>query len=98
MPRVAYRKAGLAVILIFLAACTGALRSSALGQECSNGLASAYEELRTAETNGFGGTVEWTKAASLLAAAKVQYEFEHYPNCIEKVNRGRAYIRSAQAG
>ncbi len=98
MPRVAYRAAGLALILMFLAACTGVPKSSSLGQQCARGLDTAYAELRSAETNGFGGSVEWSKAASLLTAAKVQYEFEHYPNCIEKVNRARGYIRSAQAG
>lgn len=97
MPRLASDKAGLALTLLLLAACTGVPKSSPQGQQCSRGLAAAYEELRSAETNGLGDTVEWTKASSLLAAAKVQYEFEHYPNCIEKVNRARTYIKSAQA-
>lgn len=98
MPRVAYRAVGLTFVFMLLAACTGVPKSSAQGQQCSRGLDTAYAELRTAKTNGLGGTVEWSKAASLLSAAKVQYEFEHYPNCIEKVNRARGYIRSAQAG
>ena len=39
-----------------------------------------------------------TKAASLLAAAKVQEQFEEYTNCIEKVNRAREHIRQARRG
>lgn len=89
---------GFALILALVAACTGVPKSSASGKQCSRGLDEAHDELTSAEAKGFSGTVEWTKAASLLTAAKVQYEFEHYPNCIEKVERARRYIRSAQGG
>ncbi len=97
MPRATFREVGLALTLMLLAACTGVPKSSGSGQQCRRGLDTAYEELRSAEANGLGGTVEWTKAASLLGAAKVQYEFEHYPNCIEKVNRARVYIKNAHS-
>lgn len=62
---------------------------------CSEGIDVGYEELRDAEARGLSGTVHWTKAASLLGAAKVQYEFDRYPNCIDKVKRARALIRRA---
>ncbi len=91
------RAASLALISTLLAACSGD-PGGAMARQCSAGLDSAYEELTTAETHGFGGTVEWTKAASLLTAAKVQYEFEKYPNCIDKVGRARAYIKRAGGG
>ncbi|MEM7169021.1 MAG: hypothetical protein AAF530_02555 [Pseudomonadota bacterium] len=77
-------------------ACSGN-PSGALAKECSGGLSTAYSELEAAKVNGFGGTVNITKAGSLLAAAKIQYEFEKYPNCIDKVNRARVYIKEAQA-
>ncbi len=83
--------------LFLLSACSGNTNSS-LAQQCSNGLDRAYNELSIAEADGFSGTVAWTKAASLLTAAKVQYEFEHYPNCIEKVGRARAYIAQSKGG
>lgn len=88
---------GLAVVALISSiavACAGNPHS-ALAEQCSNGLSTAYDELSAAEANGFSGAVEWTKAASLLTAAKVQYEFEKYPNCIDKVNRARAYILRA---
>ncbi len=78
--------------------CTGNLKSSQQGRQCSQGLDAAYGELRAARAEGLGDTMELTKAAGLLTAAKVQYEFEHYPNCIDKVRRARLYIKSAREG
>ena len=80
-----------------LAACAGN-PGGPLAQRCSSGLDEAYRELDIAKANGFDETVDWVKATSLLAAAKVQYEFEHYPNCIEKVNRARVYIDRSKGG
>jgi len=60
--------------------------------QCENGLNVAYKELDMAKANGFDATVEYSKAASLLGAAKIQSEFGKYPNCIDKVQRARAYI------
>ena len=59
---------------------------------CESGLRQAYHELNAAKSKGLGGTWEATKAATLLAGAKVQSEFGKYPNCIDKVRRARAYI------
>ncbi len=86
-----------ALALLLAVACTGN-PGGPLAQECSSGLSAASSELRSAKADGFGGTVDWTKAASLLTAAKVQYEFEHYPNCIDKVKRARVYIERARGG
>lgn len=66
------------------------------GVTCANGLKSANRELKIARTKGFGGTVAYGKAATLLAAAKVQQQFDRYPNCIEKVGRARSYIRQSR--
>ena len=59
---------------------------------CEGGLRRAYHELNAAKAKGLGGTWEVTKAATLLAGAKIQSEFGKYPNCIEKVRRARAFI------
>ena len=94
------RKSGTALILfgsLFLTACAGN-PNSGQAAACRDGLSAAYKELSVAETEGFGGSVDYTKAAGLLTAAKVQYEFEKYPNCINKVQRARAYIRSSKGG
>jgi hypothetical protein len=84
-------------VTLSLAACAGN-PNSGQAQACESGLSTAYNELDAAEAEGFGGTVDYTKAASLLAAAKIQSEFEKYPNCIDKVARARAYIRSSKGG
>ena len=56
----------------------------------------AHVELHFAKAKGFSGTVDWTKAASLLSAASIQQEFGKYPNCVDKVRRARYYIEQSQ--
>ena len=81
---------------VSLGGCAGNPTSD-VAKQCRDGLAVAYQELDFAKAKGFEGTVEYTKAAGLLTAAKVQQEFGKYPNCVEKVDRARAFIRlSAQ--
>jgi len=71
--------------------------NASLARKCEQGLSIAYKELDFAKAKGFEGTVEYTKAAGLLSAAKIQFEFEKYPNCIDKVQRARAFIAESQA-
>ena len=84
-------------ILFFLTltACAGNPNSS-IALQCERGLKTAYQELDLAKAKGFDGTVEYTKAAALLGAAKIQKEFGKYPNCIDKVRRAREYIKVSQ--
>ena len=82
----------LVALVAIIAGCAGN-PSSSLAQQCHDGLAVANKELNFAKAKGLDGTVEYTKAASLLGAAKIQSEFGKYPNCIDKVRRARAYIR-----
>jgi len=75
---------------VLLVGCAGN-PDSPQARECRNGLSVAYKELDAAR--GKSGAVDFAKAVSLLTAAKIQLEFEKYPNCIDKVKRARAYIR-----
>ena len=77
-------------------ACSGPPKNIELAEQCENGLKTAYQELDFAKAKGFGGTVDWTKAASLLSAASIQQEFGKYPNCVDKVRRARYYIAQSQ--
>lgn len=77
-------------------ACSGPPKNAALAEQCENGLKTAYQELDFAKAKGFDGTVDWTKAASLLSAASIQQEFGKYPNCVDKVRRARYYIAQSQ--
>lgn len=85
----------LVALVVVIAGCAGNPASS-LAQQCHDGLAIANKELNYAKTKGLDGTVEYTKAASLLGAAKIQSEFGKYPNCIDKVRRARAFIRMSK--
>lgn len=89
--------AGLLSLGLLLGACSGKA-SQAQINACKNGLSQAYSEFEQAKADGFGGAVAMTKAGSLLSAAKIQQQFEKYPNCIDKVNRARHYIRQARNG
>ena len=70
--------------------------SSRLALQCQDGLKVANKELDFAKAKGFSGTVEYTKAATLLTGAAIQYEFGKYPNCIDKVKRARRFIKNSQ--
>lgn len=89
------RKPRISAVLIAaaipLVACSGRVNTD-LARQCSEGLNIAYAELEQAKVNGFGDTVTWSKAASLLSAASIQKQFEKYPNCVDKVRRARAYL------
>jgi hypothetical protein len=78
-----------------LAGCSGHPQSD-LAAECERGLDAGFAELERAKARGLDGTVDWGKAAALLSAAKVQRQFEKYPNCIEKVGRARVYLKGSQ--
>ena len=49
--------------------------------------------MNQAEADGFSGALTWSKAASLLGAAKIQQQFEEYQNCVLKVQKARRYLR-----
>lgn len=89
--------AGMLSLALALAACSGNT-SIAQANACESGISQAYDEFERAESDGFGGAVDMTKAASLLSAAKIQEQFEKYPNCIDKVKRARHYIAKARGG
>ena len=86
----------LPVILgLSLAACGGRI-ATPVGQECAEGLRIANQELDEAKVKGFSGSIQWIKAANLLAGANVQEQFEKYESCADKVRRARIYIQEAQ--
>ena len=93
-----YKNSMITLILgasIALSGCAGAPRSQSQANECQHGLTQAYKELDAAKAKGFSGAADYTKAASLLTAAKIQQQFNKYPNCINKVKRARYYIEES---
>lgn len=85
----------LAATAITLSACAGAQKLHS-ADACSRAIDLAYQELNFAKSNGFAGTVEYTKALSLLTAAKTQQTFEAYDGCVSKSEKARYYIKQSQ--
>lgn len=79
-------------------ALTGCAGKTMYRETCANQLDAAWKELSIAEAEGFAGTVSYSKALSLLTAAKTQQQFEAYEGCTSKSERARFYIRESRAG
>lgn len=84
------------LLTIFLISGCEVNPASQSARQCNDGVKQAYKELNIAKVNGFSGTVEYTKAATLLTGASIQYEFGKYNNCINKVQRARRFIKNSQ--
>jgi len=78
-----------------LAGCAGKTQNR---DGCAHQLDAAWQELDLAKAEGFAGTVSYSKALSLITAAKTQQQFEAYDGCLKKAERARYYIRESRAG
>ena len=85
----------LPLLVVLLAGCAG---KTAYRDSCAAELDAAWKEQSLAEAEGFAGTVSYSKALSLLTAAKTQQQFEAYEGCVSKAERARFYIRESRAG
>jgi uncharacterized protein YceK len=90
-----YRSLLLAVAVAALASGCSSQIGSDIAQQCTEELSAANAELDKAQADGFGGAVSVTKAASLIAAAAIQKQFEKYEGCLDKAQRARAFIADA---
>jgi len=84
------------VLSLFLIAGCQTNPSSPAAKQCLYLLKKAEQELSIAKSKGLSGTVEITKAATLITGANIQYEFGKYPNCIDKAKRARKFIKQSQ--
>ena len=80
-----------------LVACAGAPKVESAAT-CRNALDVAYKELSFAESEGFAGTVNYSKAASLLTAAKTNQTIESYDACVKNATKARYYIAESKKG
>ncbi|SFW34498.1 hypothetical protein SAMN03159511_2591 [Pseudomonas sp. NFACC19-2] len=85
-------------LLLLAVVLTGCAGKTVYRETCANQLDAAWKELSIAEAEGFAGTVSYSKALSLLTAAKTQQQFEAYEGCTSKAERARFYIRESRAG
>lgn len=83
---------------LLLVGCAGQPQQGRADLACNRGIATAYDELSFARSQGFSGSVAWSKAASLLGSAKVLEQVENYTQCIDNVEKARFYIRQSQGG
>jgi len=91
----ALKTIALVTALVFLSACAGRMDGRV---QCDNLVDAAWKELDLAKAQGLDGTVSYTKAASLIAAAKGQQVIERFPSCINKARRASVYIAQSRAG
>ncbi|GLZ88882.1 hypothetical protein Pres01_49330 [Metapseudomonas resinovorans] len=83
------------LIALLLVGCAG---NTAHRSSCASELDAAWQELDLAKAEGFSGTVSYSKALSLLTAAKTQQQFEAFEGCTNKAEKARFYIRESRAG
>ena len=91
----ALRPLCLALALV-AAACSGEPGEVARGPACADGLAVAERDLETARAQGFGESVAYARAASLIGAARIQQGFGEYENCVLKAREAREYLRQVR--
>lgn len=85
----------LPVLVLVLSGCAG---KTAYRNSCATQLDAAWHELDIAKAEGFAGSVSYSKAISLLTAAKTQQQFEAFEGCAQKAEKARFYIRESRAG
>ncbi|MFZ6049603.1 hypothetical protein ACFW0H_26200 [Pseudomonas sp. CR3202] len=85
----------LPLITLLLVGCAG---KTVHRDSCATEIDAAWQELDLAKAEGFSGTVSYSKALSLLTAAKTQQQFEAFEGCTDKAAKARFYIRESRAG
>lgn len=83
-------------VAVLSSGCASTHPNPDAAKQCEEGIAAADAEFNQAQAEGFGAALEMMKASALINAARVQKEFGKYPNCVDKVERARAYIADAK--
>ena len=80
---------------LLLVACTA---KTAYRSSCASESDAAWKELSLAKAKGFGGTVSYAKAVSLLTAARTMQTVENFDACYSNAKDAREYIRRSYQG
>lgn len=80
---------------LLLVGCSG---TTVNRDSCANELNAAWRELDLAKAEGFAGTVSYSKALTLITAAKTQQQVEAYNGCLSKASKARFYIKESRSG
>lgn len=80
---------------LLLVGCSG---TTVNRDSCASELNAAWKELDLAKAEGFAGTVSYSKALTLITAAKTEQQVESYGGCLDKATKARYYIKESRAG
>ncbi|MEX0693027.1 MAG: hypothetical protein WD075_01155 [Rhodospirillales bacterium] len=78
-----------------LSGCTDA-GDRGLGPDCESRLTAAENELGHAKANSIGKSIDWARAAALIAAARTQQQFDEFQNCVIKADSARKIIAESR--
>lgn len=67
-----------------------------LGPTCEARLNAAENELSQAKANSVGKSIDWARAATLIAAARTQQQFDEFQNCVIKADNARKIIAESK--
>lgn len=81
----------LMLVSVLVTAC--AVPNLKLAAKCEHLLTLAEKELDLAKSKGFTSSISLTKAGALIGAARIQQQFDKYPNCINKAERARNHVK-----
>lgn len=79
-----------------LTACSAT--PSSYRSTCASEVDAAWDELSIAKAAGFAGGVSYTKALSLITAARSMQTVENFDGCYKNASKARFYIQESKAG
>lgn len=85
----------LVVIIASLSACAG---KTQFRSACDKEVEAAWSELSIAKADGFSGTLSYTKAFSLITAARAKQAVENFNGCYNSAKDARFYILQSRKG
>ncbi len=83
------------IVLLSITACAG---KTQFRSACDKEIEAAWSELSIAKADGFSGTISYTKAFSLITAARTMQTVENFDACYNNAKDARFYIRQSRQG
>jgi hypothetical protein len=84
--------------LYFSLLLTACATQPEMRSSCAHESDAAWKELSLAKAKGFGGTVSYAKALSLLTAARTMQVAENFDACYNNAKDAREYISNSYKG
>ena len=85
-------------VIIVCMSITSCANKTTYRSSCAAETDAAWSELSIAKTKGFAGTVSYTKALSLLTAARTMQIAENFDACYRDAKKARDYINNSYQG